>query len=146
MENARQKVMAIIMSTERKLKSALTAGKTGSVEGDKLPVIDVEVRNIETVKAIACTAGSCAMPTQWATTRLKRTDRKAQQAGTVGAGGSGCGGYDGNPRFPKVPIISTIQPKTKMSWNYSYHNISSAWTKSTGAGIKVMVIDTGCES
>lgn len=30
-----------------------------------------------------------------------------------------------------------------MSWNYSYHNISAAWTKSTGTGVKVMVIDTG---
>ncbi|HRI21949.1 MAG TPA: S8/S53 family peptidase [Panacibacter sp.] len=30
-----------------------------------------------------------------------------------------------------------------MSWNYSYHGIQNAWTKATGSGIKVMVIDSG---
>ncbi|MCW5917986.1 MAG: S8/S53 family peptidase, partial [Ferruginibacter sp.] len=40
---------------------------------------------------------------------------------------------------------SVIAPGSKQSWNYAYQNIPSAWTKSTGAGIKIFVIDTGVE-
>jgi hypothetical protein len=38
-----------------------------------------------------------------------------------------------------------ILPATKQSWNYQYHHIPKAWTKTTGAGVKVFFIDTGCE-
>ncbi|MEP6466001.1 MAG: S8 family serine peptidase, partial [Parafilimonas sp.] len=38
---------------------------------------------------------------------------------------------------------TTILPNAKQSWNYLYHNIPQAWNVSTGAGMKIMVIDTG---
>ena len=61
------------------------------------------------------------------------------------ASSSGC---DGNPA--QTDLVSgidytTIAPGCKESWNHGYHNIAQAWTKSTGAGTKIFVIDTGCE-
>jgi subtilisin family serine protease len=40
---------------------------------------------------------------------------------------------------------TTVSPNAKASWNYGLHGVQSAWTKSTGSGVKVFIIDTGCE-
>jgi hypothetical protein len=41
---------------------------------------------------------------------------------------------------------SLISPGAKTSWNHPYHRIAQAWSRCTGAGIKVMIIDTGIDS
>jgi subtilisin family serine protease len=58
---------------------------------------------------------------------------------------SGCGNNVGDATLVSGIDYTTITPNTKQSWNYAYHNIPAAWTKSTGAGIKVFIIDSGCE-
>jgi subtilisin family serine protease len=40
---------------------------------------------------------------------------------------------------------TTILPNAKQSWNYNYHSIPKTWSKTSGAGVKVFIIDTGCE-
>jgi hypothetical protein len=57
--------------------------------------------------------------------------------------GAGCGGYTGDSSLQVGVDYSNIAPGAKQSWNYLYHNIPQAWGVSTGAGIKIMVIDTG---
>jgi len=58
-------------------------------------------------------------------------------------GSTGCGGYTGSTNLQEGDDYVTILPDAKQSWNYTYHKIPGAWKKSTGAGIKIMVIDTG---
>ncbi len=60
------------------------------------------------------------------------------------ASSSGCGSNIAEPLVDNVDY-TTIAPGTKQSWNYAYHKIPHAWAKSTGAGTKVFIIDTGCE-
>ena len=57
--------------------------------------------------------------------------------------GAGCGGYVGDTNLRKDLIILTIVPGANNHGIILYHNIPQAWGVSTGAGIKIMVIDTG---
>jgi serine protease len=41
---------------------------------------------------------------------------------------------------------TTITPNAKLPWNYTLHNIPTAWNSSQGAGITVGVIDAGISS
>jgi hypothetical protein len=55
-------------------------------------------------------------------------------------------GCDNNlPKTSLIPGVdyTNITPGAKQSWNYAFHHIPEAWTKSTGSNIKVMLIDTG---
>ena len=52
---------------------------------------------------------------------------------------SGCGGNPAESGLQAGVDYTTISPNTKQSWNYSYHNIPTAWTRSTGAGVKIFI-------
>src|SRR5262249_29270022 len=67
---------------------------------------------------------------------------RAQMQQAIDAG-IGCGGYTGNPNLQAGIDYVGIAPGAKQSWDYAYHKIPNAWKKSTGKGIKIMVIDTG---
>jgi subtilisin family serine protease len=56
---------------------------------------------------------------------------------------SGCGSNTAATGLVSGVHFSTISPATKASWNYNYHGIQQAWTKSTGSGVKIFIIDTG---
>ncbi|RYY48861.1 MAG: serine protease, partial [Chitinophagaceae bacterium] len=58
---------------------------------------------------------------------------------------SGCGSNVAEGGLVAGVDYINIAPNAKQSWNYAYHNIPQAWTKSTGAGVKIFVIDTGAE-
>ncbi|WPQ61021.1 S8/S53 family peptidase [Chitinophaga sancti] len=51
----------------------------------------------------------------------------------------GCGSNTAQTNIDYTSIL----PAAKQSWNYTYHHIPEAWSQSTGANIKVMIIDTG---
>ncbi|MGB3465202.1 MAG: S8/S53 family peptidase, partial [Cyclobacteriaceae bacterium] len=55
--------------------------------------------------------------------------------------GSGCGNNGGDNI--STSDFTTIAPGAKQPWNYSIHNIPTAWTYSQGDNIGVGVIDTG---
>jgi subtilisin family serine protease len=59
--------------------------------------------------------------------------------------GSGCGSYAGNTNLVEGVDYTVITPGAKASWHYNYHGIVNAWTKTSGAGVKIMVIDTGVD-
>jgi subtilisin family serine protease len=59
--------------------------------------------------------------------------------------GSGCGNNTANTGLVNGSDYEVLSNGSKSSWNQldSYHGIRSAWTQSTGAGVKMMIIDTG---
>ncbi|MFM7672090.1 MAG: S8 family peptidase [Bacteroidota bacterium] len=57
---------------------------------------------------------------------------------------SGCGSNTPDYDIRSGVHYSTIAPDAKQSWNYTAHGISLAWGRTTGKGIKVYVIDSGC--
>lgn len=130
-------VMKIILEQEKYTQPNLKLENIEVWKENKLPVINVKIENLATIKLLR-------------KSKLIRyvepmgyEPEKYELAQSSPLGGSGCGGYDGNSSLKEGVDYTTILPGTKQSWDYAYHGIPAAWTKSTGAGIKIMVIDTG---
>lgn len=132
-KTAKEKLEQLILISEQKLNAALTFKDVILVEDETLPFINASVKNIETI-------------------RLLRNNNMVRYAEPMAyepepeislESDSGC---DGNPAESGLQAgvdYTTISPNTKQSWNYTYHNIPTAWTRSTGAGVKIFIIDTG---
>lgn len=143
-KDAKAQVLNLILQSEQKVRPNLKLKDLEVWKEDKLPLVDVEVYNIETIRLLrASNLIRYAEPMGY--DPIAQEDKQVQSASGDGSGGSGCGGYVGNTSLVSGKDYTIISPNTKTSWNYSYHNIQQAWTKSTGAGIKVMVIDTGVD-
>ena len=57
---------------------------------------------------------------------------------------SGCGSNTPDYDIRNGIHYSTIAPAAKQSWNYSMHGIPQAWGRTSGKGVKVFLIDSGC--
>ena len=143
-QDAKQQVLKIILESEKKINPVLTMQDLEVWKEEKLPVIDVKILNIETIKRLR-ESRLIRYIEPMGYDPLAEIDNFKTQSGGIGFGGSGCGGYVGNSGLIAGTDYTTISPNTKVSWNYMYHNIKQAWTKTTGAGITVMVIDTGVD-
>ena len=64
--------------------------------------------------------------------------------GAADRSGSGCDSNNPDGSLVSGVDYTNISPACKQSWNHSFHKITEAWNNSTGAGIKVVIIDTGC--
>lgn len=137
--DVKEDLLQLIYAEEKKLRPSLAIKDLEAYDENVLPVIDVHVKSLATVKLL----------------RSLKTVRYAEPMGyepkgfienklTSGAqGSSGCGGNVPEPGLVNGSDYTIISPNAKQSWNFPYHNIASAWTKSTGSGIKVMIIDSG---
>ncbi len=138
-KTAKQQVLQLIYNEERKNNTALKMDNMEAWKETKLPVIDIKIESFETLKLLRQSKlVRYAEPMGY--DPIKEFDKTE---GALSGGGSGCGGYDGNTSLVNGSDYTIVSPDAKVSWNYSYHGIQNAWTKSTGAGIKVMVIDSG---
>jgi subtilisin family serine protease len=141
---AKEAVLDIIYEEEVKHNPSLKKENLEVWQETKLPVIDVKVESQKTIELLR-QSKLVRYAEPMAYDPLAEEEKAAMQKeySLIGSAGSGCGGYDGEPDLVAKRDYTAIAPGCKMSWNYKYHNISQAWTKSTGAGVKVMVIDTG---
>ncbi len=133
---AKNELLNMILESEKEIDPALTMEQLVQWNESYLPVVDVYIRNLATIKLL----------------RLSKLVRYAEPMGYEPEkmenrvnSSSGCGSNVAEAGLVAGVDYSTILPNTKQSWNYSYHKIPSAWAKSTGAGVKVFIIDTGCE-
>ena len=141
-KTAREKVLDIIFEEESKTNSSLKRSELEVFQENILPVIDVRVSNLSTIERL----------------RASKLVRYAEPMGytpSIQTGKSNANskinsdsGCDSNT--PETGLTSadytTISPNAKASWNYAYHSVTQAWAKSTGAGAKMVIIDTGCSS
>lgn len=139
---AKQQVMQLIYKSERKFNPAIRIDNMEVWKEKVLPVIDIKITSIETLKLLR-KSGLVRYAEPMGYDPIKAFDNEAALASGGIGGGSGCGGYNGNTSLVAGSDYTVVSPNAKVSWNYSYHGIQNAWTKSTGAGIKVMVIDSG---
>ena len=134
-KNARNEVLAMIVAEEQLSDKSITAASIIQWEENVLPVIDIKVKHFATVQKLrSSNLVRYAEPMGY---------EPKEVAGKV-LSSSGCGSNVAEPLVANVDY-TTIVPSSKQSWNYQYHNIPKAWSKSTGAGVKVFIIDTGCE-
>lgn len=133
---ARNEVLNIILSEEQKTDKEASIEKLVQWDENVLPVVDVYVQNLSTIQKL----------------RASKLVRYAEPIGyepkDVTAkvlSSSGCSNIAETSLLVNVDY-NTILPASKESWNYQYHRIANAWAKTTGAGVKVFIIDTGCEN
>lgn len=143
--NAKAQVIQMVLQQEKLIHKDLQSENVEVWKENKIPVIDVRVDNFKTIQLLRKSQFiRYVEPMGYEPEDFDPALRKQLEDGlSSGSNGSGCGGYVGNPNLVEGDDYTTILPGTKQSWNYTYHNIPQAWTVSTGAGMKIMVIDTG---
>lgn len=142
---AREAVLQLILQSEQKLDAKLTLTTMLQWEENFLPVIDITVNNPATVKLLrASKLVRYAEPMGYEPQEAVRAAQQDNSSNAV-ASSSGCGSNTPETDLVANVDYTTISPAAKQSWNHSYHRVSQAWTKSTGAGVKVFIIDTGAE-
>lgn len=133
-------VMKMILQEEKSAQPNLKLENVEVWKENKIPVIDVKIKNLSTIKLLRQSKLiRYVEPMGYEPERYDNTENETASL----LGGSGCGGYVGDNNLKEGLDYTTILPGTKQSWDYAYHGIPAAWTKSTGAGVKIMVIDTG---
>ena len=141
---AKEAVLDIIYREEVKYNPSLTKENLEVWKENKLPVIDVKIESLRTIELLRqCPLVRYAEPMAYDPLAEEEKAATQKEYSLVGSDGSGCGDYAGDADLVAKRDYTGIAPGAKMSWNFKYHNINKAWTKSTGAGVKVMVIDTG---
>lgn len=135
-KNAKAQLLQLIYNEEKKTDPSLKPENLEVFTEDVLPVIDVTVKNINTYKLLM------ASPLVRYAEPMGYEPGMPMGASAV-ASSSGCGSNNAEPGLMAGSDFTVISPNTKASWNYAYHNIQTAWTRSSGARIKVFVIDTG---
>ncbi|MCC6410294.1 MAG: S8/S53 family peptidase, partial [Saprospiraceae bacterium] len=131
---ARQSVLNLILESERRLDPDITAESLTAFTEDVLPVVDVYVRNPATITLLRASG----------LVRYAEPMAYEPTFGAVDRSDSGCGSNTPAGGLTSPADYTNITPDCKQSWNHSYHQINQAWESSTGSGVRVMIIDTGC--
>ncbi|MBN1250624.1 MAG: S8 family serine peptidase [Bacteroidales bacterium] len=100
-------------------------------EDEDLNFIDIEVKSIETIKELRTDKNVRYIEPAGYQFFAYETQMKSSSGCTTTADAVNSGDY------------RTISPNCLVSWTYDEHNITQAWTLSTGQGITVGLIDTG---
>lgn len=132
---ARNQVLNLILESERRLDPSIDAQDLIAYPEAVLPVLDVYVRNPQTVALLRRSP-----LVRYAEPMGYEPD---MAEGATDRSGSGCDSNTPEPGLSTPADYTTISPSTKQSWNHTYHNITPAWSNSTGDNVRIMIIDTG---
>ncbi|TDH21422.1 serine protease [Segetibacter sp. 3557_3] len=140
--NARDQVLDLIYQEEKRHRLYLQKEALEAWKEYNIPVVNVKVSSLKSLQLLrGSSLVRYAEPMGY--DPIATFEQRVPAARSLSGGGSGCGGYVANTGLVSGSDYTTILPNAKASWNYAYHNIQNAWLKSTGAGVKIMVIDTG---
>lgn len=135
-KQAREQVLDLIFTEESRLNPALKRDDLIAFPEETLPVLDVRVKNFATLQKL----------------RQSKLVRYAEPMGyepgvhdpkARPASSSGCGTNVADIPLAEGDDYNTVTPGAKSSWNHPFHGIRTAWSQASGAGMKLMVIDTG---
>jgi len=146
-QNAKQALLNEIVRLEKELDSSVTFKKIVPWEEFFLPVIDVVIKNPKTISWLRKSdLVRYAEPMGYEPQNiLFNKIKKDNTTNNAINSSSGCDQNNAEIGLLASSDYINVLPAAKQSWNYQYHNIPKAWTKTTGAGVKVFFIDTGCE-
>ncbi|WP_266365285.1 S8 family peptidase [Tellurirhabdus rosea] len=135
-KTAREALIDLIFSEERKTNPALKREDLLVFTEQTLPVVNVRVKNLTTVQALRRSPlVRYAEPMGY---EPALSDKKARVASS-----SGCGSNIADIPLAEGADYTTVSPGSKSSWNHPFHGIRDGWTRTSGAGMKLMIIDTG---
>jgi len=144
-QTARETVLGLILAEERKTRPDLTLEQLMAFKENTLPVLDVTVHELSTIKALrASPLVRYAEPMGYEPNRPQQVGSKAASS----LSSSGCGNNTPTAGLVAGSDYTVLSNGSKSSWNQAdqYHGVRAAWSQSTGQGIKVLIIDTGCSS
>lgn len=136
-KTARERVVELILAEERKLRPDLKTTDLEVFPETTLPVLDVTIKNPATFQKLRQSP------------LVRYAEPIGYEPGAAGrnfrvASSSGCGSNTPEPGLVAGSDYTTTTPNGKVGWNLDDHNIPAAWGQSSGAGITVQIIDTGC--
>lgn len=136
-KTARERVLDLILTEERKLRPDLKASDLEVFPETHLPALDVTIKNPETFRKLRQSP------------LVRYAEPIGYEPGAAGrnfrvASSSGCGSNTPVPGLVAGSDYTITTPNGKVGWNLDDHNIPVAWGQSSGAGITVQIIDTGC--
>lgn len=143
---AKDALLTLILSSEKKINDTISLASMIVWDDDVLPVMNVMIENPETIVLLkSSNLIRYVEPMGYEPQNLLKRPLSNDNSNNSSSGGSGCG--DNNAQFGLIDGADylSIFPGCKQSWNYVNHKISQAWSMSSGGGIKVFIIDTGCE-
>lgn len=136
-KDTRQQILQLIYNEEKAVRPDLNMDQLEVWPEAVLPVMDIRIERYSTIQKLKASGlVRYVEPMGYEYGLSKRMQFRM-------ASSSGCGSNVATTGLVEGIHFNTISPATKASWNYTYHGIQQAWTKSTGNGIKVFIIDTG---
>ncbi|SHJ49569.1 Serine protease, subtilisin family [Hymenobacter daecheongensis DSM 21074] len=138
---ARQQVLQIILEEERKANPKLTLNGLLVFEENVLPVLDVQVHELSTVQRLRRSG-----LVRYAEPMGYEPYHAVANKGAAALSSSGCGNNTATAGLVAGDDYTILNNGSKSSWNQAdqYHGIRAGWSQSTGQGMKLVVIDTGC--
>ncbi|RYU80487.1 S8 family peptidase [Hymenobacter persicinus] len=138
---ARQQVLQLILAEERKANPQLTLEELVVFQENTLPVLNVLVHELSTVQLLR-RSGLVRYAEPMGYEPYHPVANKA--AGSLT--NSGCGNNTATAGLVAGDDYAVLSNGSKSSWSQAdqYHGIRSSWSQSTGQGMKVVIIDTGC--
>jgi subtilisin family serine protease len=140
---ARAQLLALIAAEEQKADPTIPVEKLVAFEESALPVLDVTVHQLSTIKALRASGlVRYAEPMGYEPYH----PATAANRGTSSLSSSGCGNNTATAGLTAGTDYTVLPNGSKSSWNQAdqYHGVRSGWNQSTGQGIKILIIDTGC--
>ncbi|MEO6040228.1 MAG: S8/S53 family peptidase, partial [Saprospiraceae bacterium] len=136
-QTARQSILDLILTSERTTDPGLTEAKLLAFpENGVLPVFDVYIKNPSTITALRQSGlVRYAEPIGYEPFKVNQNADRS---------GSGCGNNVPQTGLVAGSDYTNITPGCKQSWNHPFHKVTEAWNNSTGSGVTVAIIDTGC--
>ncbi|MFC4636260.1 S8 family serine peptidase [Dokdonia ponticola] len=132
LESIQDDILTTVATSEQQTKNELKY-----LSDDVLNVIDIHVTTLETIKSLKAISSIRYLEPNGYSYFTSKTDTPVseQSRSSSGCGMSGASLNTNDYR--------TVTPGSLVSWTFDNHNITQAWTQSTGAGITIGVIDTG---
>ena len=140
---ARAQVLSLILIEEQKADPDLTAEKLVAFKESVLPVLDVTVHQLSTIEALRASGlVRYAEPMGYEPYHPGTVPNK----GASSLLSSGCGNNTATAGLLAGTDYAVLSNGSKSSWNQAdqYHGVRSGWSQSSGQGIKILIIDTGC--
>jgi hypothetical protein len=139
---AQSSVLQLILESEREIQSSLTIDSVLVWPEYTLPLVNVFLRNPLTISRLR----NCSMIRYIEPMGYDRILAGAHPVSQKISSSSGCDGNLPESGFREGSDFQWTVPFARQSWHLSHHQVPLAWTRSSGRGIRVMIIDTGLET
>jgi subtilisin family serine protease len=134
---AKTQVLQLIYQSEKRSQPQLKPEQVEAFTEDILPVVDVTIRDLRTIELLRKSN----------LVRYVEPMGYEPEAGAVivnsSLSSSGCDSNTPDFGLAAGSDFANIAPNAKQSWNHGFHGVNAAWTRTTGSGVKVFIVDSG---